>query len=99
MRPVIRSKLTTRSGQLAALTALAEDPKFKLSGYKDASATYRMQCSVCNTRHALNDLCGYCWGRVRMIREGIPIADFAGLQPAPLRIYPAPQLTSTHGDR
>lgn len=92
MRPVIRSKLTTMSGQLAALTELAEDPKFKLSGYKDATATYRMHCSVCNTRHALNDLCGYCWGRVRMIREGI-----RGPATGPAANLPGP---STHyGDR
>lgn len=87
-RPVIQTKLT-RVQQAAALKALADDPDFDADRYKkgDVGRAYRMHCEICNTRHALCGLCGYCYGAVKMIR--------AASGP---RIYVEPQLPKEEED-
>lgn len=58
--------LAGNASQLAKLAALAASDYD--TDYKSGNATYRMYCEVCGVRHALNSLCGYCIGKVKMIR-------------------------------
>jgi hypothetical protein len=52
--------------------ALAADANFDPDDYKKDPNNRHCYyfCATCGVRHAIGRVCGYCRGRVKMIREG-----------------------------
>ena len=85
--------LTTPPDVLKKLHALARNRKFKPDSYKDKkyqSHTWAgYKCRICGNKHAPQNVCGVCRGRVKLIRGEMESAIMTDLTPD-VRIYSEP---------
>ena len=85
--------LTTPPDVLRKLTALARNRKFKPESYKAKRLQSRSwsgyKCHICGNKHAPENVCGVCRGRVKLIRGEMDSAIVTGLTPD-VRIYAEP---------
>ena len=85
--------LTTPPDVHRKLLALARNRKFRPDGYKDKKFQNHpwtgYKCRICGNKHAPQNVCGVCRGRVKLIRGEMESAIVTDLAPD-VRIYAEP---------